>query len=292
MTVKTPSMTNPVFPHDAQAQLSALYPENPGVLAHTLLECPLLSLAALVELAGALPLASVEYNPGNLPIGIAPQDVPTPHLSPAETVRSIEENGSWMVLKRIEQHPAYAALLAETLAEIEPLVRERTGAMLGQEGFIFISSPDAVTPFHFDPEHNILLQIRGEKTMTVFPANDEQLVSAQAHELFHLGEHHRNQPWQDQFAAKGTPFALTPGQAIYVPVKAPHWVRNGDAVSISLSITWRSEWSYSEADARAFNHMLRGIGINPATPKRYPSFNRGKSVAARAVRKLRRIAGR
>jgi hypothetical protein len=27
-----------------------------------------------------------------------------------------------------------------------------------------------VTPFHFDPEHNILLQIRGRKTMTIFPA--------------------------------------------------------------------------------------------------------------------------
>jgi hypothetical protein len=284
-------VTGPVFDTQAQARLSALYPEIPGTLTHALIDCPLLTLEALVDLAGALPPESVEYNPGNLPIGIAPEDVPSPSLSPAETVRSIEENGSWMVLKRVEQSPAYAALLNATLAEVEPLVRARTGGMLGREGFIFISSPGAVTPFHFDPEHNILLQIRGDKVMTVFPADDEALVSPQAHEAFHRGEHHRNQPWRDEFSAKGQAFALTPGEAIYVPVKAPHWVQNGAGVSISLSITWRSEWSYAEADARAFNHLLRGLGMTPATPKRYPSRNLGKSVAARVVRKVRSMAG-
>jgi cytochrome P450 len=32
--------------------------------------------------------------------------------------------------------------------------------MCQREGFIFISSPGAVTPFHLDPEHNFLLQIK------------------------------------------------------------------------------------------------------------------------------------
>lgn len=284
-------MTGPVFSPDAHTRLAQLYPETHGKLTHALLNHPLLSLEALVDLAATLPAASVEYNPGNLPIGIDPADVPSPALSPAETVRSIEQNGSWMVLKRIEQSPAYAALLHDTLAEIAPLIKTRTGAMLGCEGFIFISSPGSVTPFHFDPEHNILLQIRGEKTMTVFPADDETLVSAQAHEAFHLGEHHRNQPWSDEFAAKGEAITINPGEAIHVPVKAPHWVKNGPEVSVSLSITWRSEWSYAEADARAFNHMLRGYGMRPRAPTRYPGRNLGKSVAARMVRKVRGVVG-
>ena len=42
--------------------------------------------------------------------------------------------------------------------------------MLTSQGFIFVSSPNSVTPYHFDPEHNILLQIRGSKVMTQFPA--------------------------------------------------------------------------------------------------------------------------
>jgi oxalate decarboxylase/phosphoglucose isomerase-like protein (cupin superfamily) len=159
--------------------------------------------------------------------------------------------------------------------------------MLKMEAFIFISSPGAVTPFHFDPEHNILLQLRGNKTMTVFPADDEAVVSGASHEAFHAGGH-RNLPWQDELAAKGRAFALSPGEAIYVPVKAPHWVKNGPEVSISFSITWRSEWSYQEADARALNRLLRRTGIDPAPPKRFPARNLAKSVAYRAVAKAAR----
>ena len=38
--------------------------------------------------------------------------------------------------------------------------------MMKPQGFIFISSPDAVTPYHFDPEHNILLQLFDEGRLT------------------------------------------------------------------------------------------------------------------------------
>jgi oxalate decarboxylase/phosphoglucose isomerase-like protein (cupin superfamily) len=284
-------MSKPVFPSEAMAILNGCYPRQTAKLPHGLLDHPLLQLEAMVDLATMLPVDSVEYNPGNLPVGIRPEDVPVSKLSAAETIRSIEENGSWMVIKRVEQSPDYARLLECTLAEIEPLVAKRTGKMLGLEGFIFISSPGSVTPFHFDPEHNILLQVRGTKTMTVFSAEDEALVRPEAHEKFHLGQHHRNQHWEPEFAAKGQPITIVPGEAIYVPVKAPHWVQNGPEVSISLSITWRSEWSYSEADARAFNHLLRKAGVAPQTPAPWPSRNKGKSYAYRAIAKAQRTLG-
>lgn len=273
------------FGEPGLAALTTVYPETPGIVPHGLSRHDLLTLDALARLAAELPQDSVEYNRADLPIGVDPTTVAANGLSPEETVRSIEENGSWMVLKRIEQHPAYAALLRQTLSGIATLVEGRTGKMLGLEGFIFVSSPDAVTPFHFDPEHNILLQIRGRKTMTVFPQDDAAIVDPQAHEAFHLGQHHRNLAWRDDFAAKGKAFALEPGQAIHVPVKAPHWVKNGDAVSISLSVTWRSEWSYAEADARAFNHLIRRTGLSPSPPRRWPATNAAKSVAYRALRK-------
>ena len=274
------------FSADTLGALDRAYPETTLKLAHARTDHHLLSLPALIELAATLPEASVEYNPGQLPIGIAPEDVPSPRLSIVETIRSIEENGSWMVLKRIEQHPTYAALLAETLAEITPMVKAKTGAMLGMEGFIFISSPNAVTPFHFDPEHNILMQIRGSKVITVFDARDETIVPPAAHEAFHLGQQHRNLSWHDDFAPRGTAYPLAAGEGIYVPVKSPHWVQNGPEVSISLSVTWRSEWSYQEADARAMNHVLRRLSLNPASPKRWPQSNLLKSVAYRGMRKL------
>ncbi|MBC7490986.1 MAG: transcriptional regulator, partial [Novosphingobium sp.] len=157
-----------VFTPDAQTALAEAYPATAIRLTHRLTSHPLLDLDALVGLAATLPAEAVEYNPGKLPIGIAPADVPAPELGVAETIRSIEHAGAWMVLKRIESHPDYAQLLDAILDEIAAIVTPRTGAMLRREGFIFISSPGSVTPFHFDPEHNILLQVRGTKTMTVF----------------------------------------------------------------------------------------------------------------------------
>lgn len=273
------------FPPDTRAHFAAAYPNAPALLRHTLCAHPLLQLDRLVELGAALPRTSVEYNPGDLPIGIAPADVPRPRLSITETIRSIEDNGSWMVLKRIEQDPDYAALLRDTLAELAPIVARVSGPMLNLQGFIFVSSPGAVTPFHFDPEHNILCQIRGHKVMTIFPARDEAVVPQRFHEGYHTGGH-RNLTWNEAFAAKGVPYPLGPGDAVHVPVMAPHYVRNGDAVSISLSVTWRSAWSYEEADAHAFNKWLRRWGANPARPRALPARNTTRALAWRLLRRI------
>ncbi|HEX8192078.1 MAG TPA: cupin-like domain-containing protein [Allosphingosinicella sp.] len=279
-------MSDRIFPAESLAAFDAAYPEAPLKLRHDMTGHKLFTLEALAELAGRLEPKNVEYNAGDLPVGIDPDDVPGNGLSIAETIRAIEHCGSWMVLKFVERDPAYAAVMEEALAELMPAVKPRTGEMLKREAFVFVSSPGAVTPFHFDPEHNILLQLRGSKVMTIFPAADEAIVAGTAHEAFHQGGH-RNLPWRDEFAAAGKPHQLSPGEAVYVPVKAPHWVKNGSEVSISLSITWRSEWSYAEADARGMNHVLRRIGLDPAPPHRFPARNAAKALAYRAMRKAK-----
>ena len=163
-------------------------------------------------------------------------------------------------------------------------------AMMTPEGFIFVSSPEAVTPFHFDPEHNILLQLQGSKVMTQFPAGDPRYAPDEVHESYHLGGP-RELPWDDALLAGGTPFAIEPGEAVYVPVMAPHFVRNGPAPSLSLSITWRSEWSYAEAGSRCFNGLVRKLGVSPRAPGRWPANNQVKSLAFRAWRKATGVFG-
>ncbi len=279
-----------VFDTDARTRFATLYPEQPGKIAHGLTGHRLFELESLVELSQRIRPVDVEQNLANLPIEVDPSTVQHNGLSVADSIRSIEQNGSWMVLKFIEQDAIYRQLLDEILDELEPVVTARTGAMIKREAFIFVSSPDAVTPFHMDPEHNILLQLRGEKTMMLFPAADPDLTPGALQEEFHRGAH-RNLPFRDEFAGKGQPISLTPGEGLYVPVKAPHWVQNGTATSVSLSVTWRSEWSYREADAHAFNRLLRGAGLSPAMPARYPSQNMFKAYAWRALAKAKRLAG-
>ncbi|WAT18840.1 cupin-like domain-containing protein [Aurantiacibacter sp. MUD11] len=273
-----------IFPARSRAYFASSYPEGAHKLEHDLIAHPLLELDALAELGEQLPDSSIEYNRGDLPIGVDGKPEGT-GLTIGETIRNIDQANSWAVLKNIEQSPAYAALLGELLEEMREVIEPRTGKVLSPQGFIFVSSPDAVTPFHFDPEHNILLQLRGTKSMTLFPAGCQHFASDLVHESYHTGGG-RELKWDESFAEHGITFQLEPGDAIYVPVMAPHYVRNGPQPSISLSITWRSEWSYAEADARAFNALLRKFGINPRPPKRWPAGNKAKAIAMRIARRI------
>ncbi|WP_164931272.1 cupin-like domain-containing protein [Erythrobacter sp. HKB08] len=275
----------PVFGEDARARFALNYPETPHVLTHHLDLHAMLQLDALAELAGQLPESSIEFNRGDLPIGIDGKPGATGRTI-EETIRHIATSNSWAVLKNIEQVPAYADLLHSLLGEIRGEIEAKTGALMKPQGFVFISSPNAVTPYHFDPEHNILLQLAGSKTMTQFPAGDARFAADTMHESYHTGGA-RELVWTDDLAAGGREFAIGPGEALFVPVMAPHFVRNGPESSISLSITWRSDWSFAEADARALNHHLRRFGLEPKAPGRWPASNRGKSIAYRALRKLR-----
>lgn len=273
-----------IFPPQARTAFAAAYPEVPHKLVHNLRAHPLLELDALASLAETLPTASIEYNAADQPIGIAGKPDPT-GVPIGETIRNIAASGSWAAIKNIEQHPAYAALLAGLLDELRPAIEARTGRMLMTQGFVFVTSPGGVTPYHFDPEHNILLQIRGSKVMTQFPAGDAAYAPDEVHEAYHTGGA-RELAWREELAAGGRAFAIGPGEALFVPVMAPHFVRNEPEPSVSLSITWRSEWSFAEADARAFNAALRRIGLRPRSTGRWPARNLAKAYGWRVLRKL------
>jgi hypothetical protein len=272
-----------IFTPESQALFASSYPEVPHKLRHRLDSHPLMTLNRLAELAEALPEASVEYNLADLPI-VVDSKPDRPGLPIGDTIRRIGESGSWAVLKNVQQDPAYAELINVLLDGIVAEVEQRTGPMLERKSFIFVTSPGGVTPCHMDPEHNILLQVRGSKVMTQFPGSDTRYVADELHERYHTGGA-REVPWRKALENGGTQFPLGPGEGLYVPVMAPHFVRNGPEPSISLSITWRSEWSYEEADARAFNAVLRRAGLQPQRPGRWPERNRGKALAWRALRK-------
>lgn len=289
MTMQSPIATAPrtenIFPDESRTRFAAAYPDQPVGLRHRLTGHRLLTLDALAALAERMPASAIEYNLGKLPLGLRPEDTPSNGLSLGETIRTIERNGSWAVLKNVERDEAYGRLLDEALAELEPIVTGETGPMLHREAFIFLTSPGSITPFHMDPEHNILLQVMGTKVMTLFPARDEQLVPARKSEEFHGGGH-RNLVWQDGFKAHGTPFPLAPGDAVHVPVKAPHFVENGPAVSISLSVTWRSERSVAEGELHSFNALLRKRGLPTGKVSEQPERQGIRRLAYRIMRKL------
>jgi hypothetical protein len=193
-----------------------------------------------------------------------------------------------MVLKHIEQDPEYKRLLDETLDEVAPLVNDREGGMHRREGFVFLSAPNSVTPSHIDPEHNFLLQVRGWKEMNVGRFGDPR-AEQELLERYYSGGH-RNLDWKPEDA---TTYRLDPGNGIYVPVHAPHFVRNGDSVSVSLSITWFTPAIERAARVHGLNARLRKLGMSPVAPGRRTASDQAKAGAAKALAAARRtVRGR
>lgn len=239
------------------------FDRQPFTVAHGLAGHPLFALPRLVELARALPENQVEYNAADVPVSLDPQLAPRTGLSPEETVRRIEECNSWLVLKNVERDPEYGQLLERCLEEVRAHSEAVAPGMRLAEAFVFVSSPGSVTPFHIDPEHNFLLQIRGSKTLYVFDPADREIVSEQDLERFYAGSH-RNLAFQGGWQRRATACELAPGNGVHVPVTAPHWVKNGDAVSVSFSITFRSRRSERRAQVYCMNAQLRRCGLQPA----------------------------
>src|SRR3546814_12211212 len=91
-----PPIDRATCPAETLERMAALYPQQAGLLHHSLPDHPLLSIEALAQLGEGLPASEVEYNPGNVPIGVRPEDVPSNGLSIGERIarKSVVEGQS------------------------------------------------------------------------------------------------------------------------------------------------------------------------------------------------------
>jgi len=268
---------------------AAYFDRRPFHLRHGLAGHPSFSLPRLVQLARRLPEEFVEYNAGALPVGVRPQETPRNGLSPEETVRRIAECGSWMVLKRVEQDPEYGALLDRCLDEVAAQAGAALPRMRRREGFIFLSSPNAVTPFHIDPEYNFLLQIRGSKTVSMWDPADRFVLPDEELERFYAKFVHRNLPWRDVFQTTAFVLPLAPGEGLHFPVTVPHWVKNGPEVSVSFSITFRTAESEQRELLYKANARLRKLGLTPTPEGQSILLDRTKQIAFATAARLKRL---
>lgn len=274
-----------------EAAFNENFNRRPFFIRHNLAGHDLFALPRLIELAKRLPKEFVEYNAGNIPVSQDPNLTPQTGLSIEETIRRIEECQSWMVLKYVENDPAYAELLHGCLDEIQKYSEPFAKGMTRREGFIFISSPGSVTPYHMDPEYNFLLQIRGKKTMSVFDGSDRSILSEQELEQYMSGGH-RNMVFKEEFQQKAIECELNPGAALHVPVTAPHWVKNGNEVSISFSITFRVPATEKRTIVYTTNAYLRKRGLKPVPYGQSRWRDTAKYFSYRAIRRAKHLLGK
>ena len=151
-----------------------------------------------------------------------------------------------------------------------------------REGYVFLSAPNSKTPAHTDHEHNFLLQVRGSKQMNIGRFREVEDEQLQVEKMF-AGD--RN---MDRLPDDPTAYELQPGDGVYVPPNAPHWVVNGPAVSVSLSITFRTPVTERGAIVHSVNRRLRQLKVSPRPPGEHLATDKAKFAAHRALKTLQR----
>lgn len=263
---------------------ASAYPLSPTMLQHSLTDHSLLSVEALAKAALELPPHYVERRVGNAPNGGEFAMDRSDEADAAAVIRSIDTSGNWIMLRFVEQLPAYRDLLDRLMDQIGPAIYPMTGRGLTVRGFIFISAPGTLAPFHFDCEYNILFQIAGDKQFATYRPIAPWLP-LDRHEAYYGGGNNML-PWEDAYEAEAEVHHLRPGDALFVPYASPHWVKACAEPSISLSLTWQSQWSQSLGDAMQINPLLRRWGLPTGDVPTWPKAAKWRSLGSRVARKV------
>ena len=256
----------------------------PFHIGHALSDNPLFRLDRLVELAQSMPGDRIEYNSGDVPPGIRPEDVPGIEMSVDDVIRQIETAHAWLVIKNVEHDPAYARLLEQFVGDLSEASGLPRDGFSDLQGFIFVSSARSTTPFHIDMEENVLVNIRGEKFVHLFDNGDGSLVSEEAREI--APSKHRNQHYEAAFEDRAQVFTLNAGDGVHIPYTHPHWVRTGSDYTISMAMTWKTPKVLRLNKIRLMNGTLRRFGLPQAGPGARPWADAAKVLAHDVMRAI------
>jgi hypothetical protein len=255
-------------------------------IRHRLVDHPLFTIDAMAELADRLPRESVRRERGNLPLVNRDGYVDVGEGPPSATIHDVERNGFRISLRDIQQDRAYAEVIDQCLDEVDDLVRNREGGMRRRTGYLFITAPASNTPMHFDPEHSLLLQVRGMKQVSVAAFEDDAIRQREL-DIYYDGE-------ECDFAAMqevAEHFTLEPGVGVYLPSFVPHWVTTEAGISVSFSIPFYTEFSERAEFVNRINRRLRKLHLSPRGPGASEPVDRVKATSFELwgkVRKARR----
>lgn len=260
-------------------------------LRHRLATHGLFTLERLVKLAKITAdrrPADVYFDAGDIAIEQRWSESPKLQDPVDQVISRIEQANAWIILRRANLDPEYGALMASLMAEAAAVAGGRmTEHVAGSDMIIFIASPKRVTTYHIDRECSLLFQIRGSKEISVFDQNDREVLPEQELERFWTVDTNAAR-YKPHLQDRATTLLLQPGDGVHIPVNAPHWLRNGDDVSISVNIN--VVYSARErANVYRANHYLRKLGINPTPPQRSKSLDTLKNPLGATAHGLGRL---
>ena len=271
MSTTWPQMT-PAFAQHVDAREPMQFP-------HALPEHPLLSLDAIATLAEELGEGSVSAELADKPV-VTAEDESTVALdiaTIAQQIRELDSTSSWFNLLNIQNVPRYRALVDDIVDNVAISSGIEPTSLSRRTGFIFASSPGAVTSAHFDIEQSLCMQLKGHRKLGMgrFADADDREREIRRYWSGVFGR-------MDAMPEQTHDFALAPGVGVFIPPYTPHWITNGAESSLSLTVTFFNRSNTDEAGVQAFNHQARRIGLNPPPFGQRPATDRAKATTMRA----------
>lgn len=273
------SLPGAIFQHD-KCEFSESFNRLPFEISHNLAGHPLFELPKLRKLAGTLSAKTdkIAFFTDSPTLYQGWNRSKSRDASLVQAFSHLEETNSWILLKSIQDEPEYRVMLDKCLNELQeltgvPLLEQITWA----DAYVFISSPNTMTPYHIDHESNFLLQIHGEKEVNLFDPSDKTILTDSEIEKYYMGDFN-SACYKPEIQNKAKVFQIAAGKGVHHPVRAPHWVRNnGNTYSVSLSVLFFMREFDRQARIYQANHFLRKLNINPTPPGRSPLKDKIKS---------------
>ena len=174
-------------------------------------------------------------------------------MSGAEILQCVREGLLWINVGDVGKFDARYQELIDNLLETAQARVPGLETFRRQIG-ILVSSPNARVYYHCDVPGQGLLQVRGKKTIWIYPGS-ERFLPVEALERVVLGVTTEDIAYHPSFDDHATRLEFTPGVGALWPLNWPHRVINGPMLNVSVTI------EYWTAETRRYHAMNIGNGV-------------------------------
>jgi hypothetical protein len=208
-------------------------------------------------------------------------------LSGADVLQAVRDGHIWILLLFPDTYDASYGELLDTIYD------EITGNVPGLDVHkrkisILVSSPDIPVFYHCELAGQTLWQVRGRKTVYVYPntepylprPNLERIVLNEAHEI--------SLPYDPAWDTVAEVFTIDPGDMLHWPLNAPHRIQNASCLNVSFTtehVTSEVRRNYAVHYGNGIIRRTLGVQRLSATTSG-PSYwmKLGTMAAARALK--------
>lgn len=155
-------------------------------------------------------------------------------LKGEEVLKAVREGQIWILLLYPEQtNSEYGVLLDQVYDEMTEHVPGL--GVIKKKISILVSSRNIPVFYHCDLAGQTLWQVRGQKTVYVYPNKPPYLMQPNLERIVLNEAHEISLPYESAWDRDAEVFTINPGDMLHWQLNAPHRIQNGPDFSVSFT---------------------------------------------------------